>query len=473
MKAEHPFSHLTYLGKIQPRSSVNICASHLSVGMETLDREMFDPQWTYPLLAELGVKWARLQTGWSRTEKEKGYFDFSWLDQVVDALIAMGIQPFFNVGYGNRLWNPDSPTQDAVGWHPMHYEDTKAAWLRYIAALVDHFAERVTYYEIWNEPDIPTFWKPQAPDPALYTALVKLTAPVIRQRQPSAKILGGVMANGHKPQGLDFLEGCLESGMADYIDGISFHPYEQVPEMGNGKGFAALRALLDQVKPELEWWQSEGGWPTQTGGWGQGMARKTTTESIQAIWLLRLIMRDLGAGLDVTSYFHLTDFREYVLDGSRGQPQFFGLLRGVEHTPKPSYFAYQCLCAIFDGDTVVDRAVMLRRFMKAGGNFFDVPGLLTTCQSAGFRRNDTPIIAFWYPADEAQGQWTATAVDIEIWYPASLHLNDPVVVNPLTQSVYEIEVSRSGDKVRLVKNLPLMDYPVLLCDRSIIQIIGE
>ena len=41
------------LGKLKPRRSLLIKASPLSIGFETLDRKMFEPEKTYPHLAEL------------------------------------------------------------------------------------------------------------------------------------------------------------------------------------------------------------------------------------------------------------------------------------------------------------------------------------------------------------------------------------------------------------------------------------
>ena len=60
------------IGKLKTRPSASIKASPLSVGYETLDRQHFDPAKTYAHAAQLGVKWARVQTGWARCEKVKG-----------------------------------------------------------------------------------------------------------------------------------------------------------------------------------------------------------------------------------------------------------------------------------------------------------------------------------------------------------------------------------------------------------------
>src|SRR5512140_1692798 len=107
-------------GKLKTRPSKAIAASPLSIGFETLDRKMFDPDRCYSHLGELGVKWARCQTGWARTETRCGEYDFAWLDSIVDNLLQVGVQPWFNLGYGNRIYTPGAPHESAVGWVPLN-----------------------------------------------------------------------------------------------------------------------------------------------------------------------------------------------------------------------------------------------------------------------------------------------------------------------------------------------------------------
>ena len=57
---------------IKPKHSKDIKASRLGLGFEKLDRDVFDPENAYDKVAELGVKWIRLQSGWAKTEKVKG-----------------------------------------------------------------------------------------------------------------------------------------------------------------------------------------------------------------------------------------------------------------------------------------------------------------------------------------------------------------------------------------------------------------
>lgn len=113
------------------------------------------------MLQKTGVKYARCQTGWAKCEKEKGVYDFSWLDSITDNLIRRGIKPWFNVGFGNPIYIDNIPNETAVGCVPLFYSDeTVNAWKNYIHALTEHFSSRVQYYEIWNEANTEHFWYP-------------------------------------------------------------------------------------------------------------------------------------------------------------------------------------------------------------------------------------------------------------------------------------------------------------------------
>ena len=81
------------IGTMKTLSSKDVKSSMVSIGFECLDRELFDPARCYDLLGASGVKHARVQTGWSKCEKEKGVYDFGWLDGIVDSLLARGVQP--------------------------------------------------------------------------------------------------------------------------------------------------------------------------------------------------------------------------------------------------------------------------------------------------------------------------------------------------------------------------------------------
>ena len=95
---------LIEVGKIKPISSQETKNTKFGIGLEKLDRNVFDPSKTYDKVAALGVKYVRIQSGWARTEKEEGVYDFSWIDEIVDNLIARNLEPWICMCYGNGLY---------------------------------------------------------------------------------------------------------------------------------------------------------------------------------------------------------------------------------------------------------------------------------------------------------------------------------------------------------------------------------
>ncbi|MDD6887334.1 MAG: beta-galactosidase, partial [bacterium] len=84
---------LRQVGRIQPQSAAQLGWSRLGVGFEKLDRYAFDPNAAYDQVAQLGVHYVRIQSGWQRTERAEGVYDFAWLDDIVDNIIARGQEP--------------------------------------------------------------------------------------------------------------------------------------------------------------------------------------------------------------------------------------------------------------------------------------------------------------------------------------------------------------------------------------------
>lgn len=440
-----PTLDLPVVGRVKPRPGKDIAASPLGVGFETLDRRHFDPERTYPYVARLGVKWARCQTGWGRTERTKCEFDFTWLDAVVDSLRSIGVQPWFNLGYGNRLYMPEAPDEAAVGWAPVFSDEAKQAWLRYVDRIATRYADRVTHWEIWNEPNITNFWRPAKPNAADYVALVRMTAPEIRKRVPKAVIIGGAFAG----MPIDYLKACLDAGLADLVDKVSYHPYRPVPEAGYEKEVKAFRDALARHNPSVALWQGENGAPSVKGGAG-ALANLDWNELKQAKWLLRRILGDLRLGIELTSYFLVVD-----LVGYRGSTNYKGLLRGTSYTPKPSYFAYQHLCALFDAETrKADLAVEVE------------PTQQTTVMTAAFTRHGRPVYAYWAVADLMK-EFSPGRITLRMPTVPGVGIQKPVLIDLLAGSIHAVGPGSADAGGMVFKDLPLQDYPLLLADATV------
>ena len=143
---------LIKIGKIQPKKSSEIKFSKIGIGFEKLDRDVFDPEKAYDKVADIGVKWVRIQSGWQRTEKEKGVYDFTWIDTIIDNLIKRGLKPWVCLCYGNQLYDDLAKTVfGAVGCPPIFTEEQKNAWENYVKAFVNRYKGVISYYEIWIE----------------------------------------------------------------------------------------------------------------------------------------------------------------------------------------------------------------------------------------------------------------------------------------------------------------------------------
>lgn len=438
---------LKCVGQVAPRTSASIKASPLSVGFEVLDRKGFAPEPTYEHLAQLGVKWARCQTGWCRCETKQGVYDFAWLDEIVDSLLKIGIQPWFNLGYGNKLYLPDAPDEFAVGWVPVYDEDAMKAWLSFTKALAEHFSTRVKHWEIWNEPNIA--WQPEKPNPADYVRFVAETAPVIRKAVPEAKIIG--ISCGHIK--MDYIQGCLDEGITDYLDIISYHPYRAYPEDGYEDDIAKMRAAIGAHNKNIVLWQGENGAPSQGGPKSVGaLSSLPWTEAAQAKWLLRRILTDLRLQIPLTCYFHTVDLVGYL-----GKTNFKGLLRGTDYTCKPSYYAYQCLCALFDAET---HPVSLSPTL-----IDQEKGKL---QEAEFARGGHALYAYWYPGNMIR-PWEAQTLSVRLTFPEGATITDPVLIDPLSGKAYKpgkVEVDKAG---LVAHDLPLMNHPLILTDKALVK----
>lgn len=442
----HAFN-LPAAGRIRPIPSREIQASSLSVGFETLDREHFDPTRTYAPLAQLGVKWARCQTGWCRCEKQKGQYTFEWLDAVVDALLKIGVQPWFNLGYGNALYTPRADAT-AVGWAPVFDEEARQAWINFTRAIAGHFADRVKHWEIWNEPNISGFWKPNKPNAADYVQLVKATAPEIRKLVPGAVIIGGAFAGIPR----SYIRECFEHGMGDQIDRLSYHPYRAQPEDGYESDVRAMQEIIAAHQPKIRLWQGENGAPSKGGKDSAGALSKLNwSETRQAKWLLRRILSDLRLDIELTSYFHLVD-----LVGYRGITNYKGLLRGSDYSPKPAFAAYQHLCALFDAHTRHEPALALELVGETKTRMID----------AAFVRQGCALYAYWMPTSLFES-WPARQITLRLPHGSDARLEKPVLIDPLSGHGYRIQTTDRTDR-EITLQAPLLEYPLLITDQSLL-----
>lgn len=152
---------------------------------------------------------------WHKIEKQKGVYDFSELDVVVDKISELNSEPVLLLCYSNELYMPSENGSNKLGPATTEAVDAFAKMAAAVAARYPN----VKNFEIYNEPNI-FFWEPY-PKYSDYAALLKVAGMEIKKVSPDSFVVGGVVAEA----GEDFLEQIYRVNVYPYIDAISFHPY--------------------------------------------------------------------------------------------------------------------------------------------------------------------------------------------------------------------------------------------------------
>ena len=455
------------IGQIIPKHSKDIKNSKIGLGFEKLDRDVFDPNKAYDKVAECGVKKARIQSGWQRTEIEKGIYDFRWIDDVVDNFTSRGIEPWICLCYGNALYNEEAATSfGAVGYPPIFNDEQKNAWSNYVKATVSRYVGKVNYFEVWNEPDGWSCWK-HGVNATEYGNFVIDTAKAIKEANPDAKIIGGV--TWHRE--LSYLNMAFQTGMCDYIDYLSFHEYTP-DERQVYERVATLRALVSEYNPKIELIQGESG--SQSRGDGNGALKKIAwSEDIQAKQLARHTMADLITDVHFMSYFSCMDMIEALRGNVNDKASYldygyFGILGAEfdengrssgEYYKKPSYYALQNIASVFSEDFKVCE---LPIFVHAGYSERKHENQLQRFEIASgcFRRDSGDAFVYWYPSNIVTSSY-CSSITLEYFS----RYTDIKLVDLMDGSIYEIPESNIEDKgngVKIIKELPIKDTPLVL-----------
>lgn len=455
------------IGTLKHFSSKEIKTSRISIGFECLDRELFKPEPCYDPLAKTGVKYARCQTGWARCEKERGVYDFSWLDTVVDNLRDRGIEVWMNVGYGNPLYMKNIPNKTGVGCVPLFFgEECLAAWKNYVSALAAHFSGRVRLFEIWNEPEADHFWYPEAPDPEKYAALFRITSEEIRTHIPDAKFAATV-ASGFD---FGFIQGMLAAMRGMQMDYFAFHAHSKYPEISFGQGrpyldnVKHLRCLLDAAGFEkTELIQGEAGQPSWAPKGHWLYKNGFDDPRAQAVWLLRRFALDHYAEVALSSFFMIADIWEKPYETATQilpRAQANGILNGLVYTPKPSYEALRHTVSVFSGS------------VKKKEAYFTVESTADDpCETAAtvrlsFEKNGSPMHLYYLPTAPTEKCYREAAVSAYL----SQTLCEPVLADLLTGEVFALCEGEAVQGLFAYRGLPLANYPMLLTERAAIQI---
>ena len=455
-------------GQLKPRTSREVSQSRIGIGLEKLDRAVFDPEKCYDKLEMIGVKWIRILSGWMRTETEPGIYNFEWLDSIVDNLIERGMIPWICLCYGNGVYTEAAKEVfGSVGWAPINTERERTAWSAYVEAITKHYIGRVSHFEVWNEPDSKWCWKSGA-NPKEYAKFVIDTAKAVKASNPMAKVFAGSVCL----RKLDYINTALAEGIGDYIDAVTFHEYTHeerfVYERAN-----TLASLCRSYNPKIKIIQGESGSQSRSVGSG-ALKGGAWTPDKQAKQLLRHTVADLSLDVEFTSYFSSVDMIE-ALNGTIGDKAsymdygYFGVLQADfdedgfstgEYTPKKSYYALQNLCSLFSGKYSV-QTLPIMVIDAFSTRIFDWEPKIFDITAHGFRKdNGAMAYLYWRPSNLITTSYEGTITLQAVSGSDDIHL-----IDLMDGSIYllpEDMIEKHENGCCTLHNLPLMDYPLVL-----------
>jgi hypothetical protein len=247
--------------------------------------------WSAAELAEVaagaGATTHRFTLNWWNVEPRRDVTDEAtgWApyQRLYDALLARGIRPLITIA-GVPRWAVE-PAYSLCG-HRRECEYPPAPWMYgQWASFAGEVARRfpqAAAIEIWNEPNVQGFFKPN-PNPWRYAAIVTHAYNGIKAANPGMTVLAGGLAptqvrawdlfgNLSRVPLKQFLDTAYAANpsIKDHMDGISFHTVFQAQDLGAGSLWAKVFEDVRTVAAEhgdagIDLWLSETGLTTQGG----------------------------------------------------------------------------------------------------------------------------------------------------------------------------------------------------------------
>lgn len=289
-----------------------------------------DLEKTASLMQEAGVGWVRVDFLWSDIEPQEGKFDFAKYDGIVQLLKDRGMHILGILHYSTD-W------ASACGkWNCPPKENR--FFIKYATRVIQRYKDQVKYWELWNEPDSPTYWKEQDGLKS-YCALLKEVYVAAKQTDPECKILNGGVANGASS-----VNHLYDNGAKDYFDILNIHFFQNPLHPGAIKAVVSYPKLVYKIMQrngdgDKKIWITEIGCPgvkrwLSVGNWWLG---KNPSESKQAKWLKDVYTELLkDAHVEKVFWAFFRDTKNHWNNGV----DYFGLVRWG-FSRKPSFYAYQ------------------------------------------------------------------------------------------------------------------------------------
>lgn len=190
---------------------------------------------TYAGIKKANVDYVRILLPWNSVQPTRNLLTtdrWAAFDSAVNRALSANLQPMVVVAPPLPLWTKTSISSDFVVFVTELVKRYKPGGTGLDPTLI---GRGVLEYQIWNEPNVTENWN--SPSPAQYTSWLKELYPVIKDLQPTAKVIfGGLQScntafppssRSRNPTNIDpatFLKSCYERGAKECFDIMAYHP---------------------------------------------------------------------------------------------------------------------------------------------------------------------------------------------------------------------------------------------------------
>jgi xylan 1,4-beta-xylosidase len=173
------------------------------------------------------VQFAQMKNATAESTENTGIYNFSYINQIYDGLLANGVRPFVELSFMPKMLAADPNAIHPFWYHPnVSPPKDYAAWDAMIAAFAQHLIDRygidevsTWYFEVWNEPNL-DFWAGNPKQPT-YFELYDHTVLALKKVSPRLKVGGPATAQAAWVP--DFLQHCHDKNIP--VDFVTSHVY--------------------------------------------------------------------------------------------------------------------------------------------------------------------------------------------------------------------------------------------------------
>jgi hypothetical protein len=168
--------------------------------------------------------------------REPRDYDWSDLDELMDAAVERGLRVVLGLTgtpgwvHGREQEGETSPVEDV--WRPPVADDEQLDhWGDFVEDVVERYADRTAFFELWNEPNSEGFWLPE-PDPGEFASLLRAGYLRAKNVDPDVVIASGGLSRNDIGY-LETLYATMREMYPDAVDNGHFfdifgvHPYSR------------------------------------------------------------------------------------------------------------------------------------------------------------------------------------------------------------------------------------------------------